>query len=96
MIRKLLTLVSFAVMALFVSAGLASADTNYVPAPVTTSVVSTSPVATTPSGIAGSLSYTGAGFNVGGAVLIAAIVLLIGVGLVVGGAKMSRRRSAEH
>lgn len=95
MIRKLLALVSFATMAFFYSAGVATADENYVPPAVTTSVVSTSPVPTA-SGVSGALSYTGAGFSVGGAVAIAAVVLLLGVALLVVGAKMTRRRSVGH
>ncbi len=96
MIRRMTALVSFAAMALFLSAGVAAADEKYVPAPVTSSIVSTSPVPTTPGGVSGALSYTGTGFSVGGAVAIAAVILLLGVALLVVGAKMTRRRSAGH
>ena len=95
MIRKFLSVVALAITGLYLSIGIASAD-DYVPSAVTTAGAGVVNPSTTPSDIAGSLSYTGAGFNVGGAVLIAALVLLIGVGLVIGGAKMSRRRSAGH
>ena len=95
MIRRILSLVALAITGLLMSVGIASAD-DYVPSAVTSGAVVPAAATTTPSDVAGSLSYTGAGFNVGGAVLIAAIVLLVGIALVVAGTRMSRRRSAGH
>lgn len=95
MIRKFLSVVALAITGLYLSVGIASAD-DYVPAAVTSGGAGAVGPSTMDSDVAGSLSYTGTGFNVGGAVLIAAIVLLVGVGFVIGGAKMSRRRSADH
>jgi len=60
--------------------GSIDAATN--PAPVANGVVDSS------------LSYIGTGFNVGGMLLIGAVIVLLGVGLCVIGAKMSKRRSA--
>ncbi len=94
MIRRFLSVVALAITGLLLSIGIASAD-DYVPSAVTTGAAGGGTPPTTSSDVAGSLSYTGAGFNVGGAVLIAAIVLLVGVGLVVTGAKMARRRSTH-
>ena len=93
MIRRLLSIVALAITGLFLAVGVASAD-DYVPSAVTTGAADST--TTTPSEVAGSLSYTGAGFNVGGAVVIAAIVLLVGIALVVVGTRMTRRRSAGH
>lgn len=62
------------------------------------SVTGSIDAATNPAPIANgvvdsSLSYIGTGFNVGGMLLIGAVIVL-GVGLCVIGAKMSKRRSA--
>lgn len=95
MIRRFLAIVAAAVAGLLLSVGTASAD-DYVPAAVTSAAGGAGSSPTTPSDVAGSLSYTGAGFNVGGALLITAVVLLVGIGLVVAGAKMGRRGSAGH
>ena len=95
MIRRFLSVVALAITGLLLSVGVAAAD-DYVPSAVTSGDAGAGAPSTTPSDVAGSLSYTGAGFNVGGAVLIAALVLLVGVGLVIAGTKMARRRSAGH
>ncbi len=104
MFRKFAAVLALVVAALFLSVGISSADTvassNYPP----TSVVATSQtVATTPAAVlgtsqdvAGNLSYTGSGINVGLFVVIGALVLLLGVGLTVVGTRMSRSRSANH
>ncbi|QNK80984.1 hypothetical protein [Nakamurella sp. PAMC28650] len=98
MFQKVVALVSLVVGAFFLSVGVASAD-NYVP-PAVTSPLSLQPVIQvlgTSNDLTGqSLSYTGTGFNVGGVVLIGAIVLLIGIGLTIVGARMSRSRSGRH
>lgn len=103
MFRKLFAVVALAITALFLSMGIASAA-DYVPPAVTSSVLPTSSAVATSSatvqvldtskGVAGaSLSYTGTGFNVGGVVTIGLIVVLVGIGLCIVGAKMSKRRS---
>ena len=98
MFQKVLAVISLALGALLLSVGVASAD-NYVP-PAVTSSASAQPVIQvlgTSKDVAGqSLSYTGSGFNVGGVVLIGAIVLLLGIGLTVVGTRMSRGRSGQH
>ena len=97
MYRKFLTVISLVLGTLFLAAGIASAD-DYVPSAVSSSVLDTTsaPVATS-QGVAGaSLSYTGTGFNVGGTVGIAIIVLVVGIALCIGGAKMARRRPTHH
>ena len=99
MFRKLLTVISLAIATLLATFGVASA-TDYVPPAVTNGTTSASravDVVATSKGVAGgSLSYTGTGFNVGGAVTIGAIVLLVGIGLCIAGARFARTRSAHH
>ena len=92
MIRTFLSVIGLAVTGLFLSIGVASAD-DYVPAAVTSGGSGGASPAAGSGDVSGALSYTGAGFSVGGAVLIAAIVLILGIGLVVVGARMTRRRS---
>ena len=99
MFRKLLTVISMAIATLLATFGVASAS-DYVPPAVgsgSTSAARAADVVATSKGVAGgSLSYTGAGFNVGGAVTIGAIVLLLGIGLCVAGAKFAKGRSVQH
>ena len=103
MFKKLLTVISLAIATLFATMGIASAQ-DYVPPSVTVDATSHS-VATSPAievlgtskGVAGgALSYTGTGFDIGGAVTIGAIVLLLGIGLCIAGAKFARGRSAHR
>ncbi|SDO31654.1 hypothetical protein SAMN04515671_0536 [Nakamurella panacisegetis] len=105
MFNKILAVVSMAAATLFLSVGIASAD-DYVPPAVTSGVSNSSgavqvlgtsqTVGGAGSASGSALSYTGTGFNVGGAVLIGAIVLLLGVGLCLAGTKMIRGRSAQR
>ena len=99
MFHKFLAILSMVIGALFLSVGVASA-TDYVPPAVTSSLSDPAPaiqVLGTSQNVSGAaLSYTGTGFNVGGAVLIGAIVLLLGVGLCLAGTKMLRGRSAHR
>ena len=97
MFRKVFTVITLAIASLFAMVGVASA-TDYVPPAVTTGIATASPsTSPTGTGIAGgSLSYTGTGFNVGGAVAIGAIVLLVGIGLCIAGARFAKGRSAQH
>lgn len=92
MIRRFLSVVALALTGLLLSIGVASAD-DYVPAAVTSGTGGGASPGATSGDVSGALSYTGAGFSVGGAVLIAAVVLVVGIGLVVVGARMTRRRS---
>ncbi len=105
MFCKIAAVFGLCVAALFASVGIASAQ-DYVPAPVTSSVLSVDPTSSavvqvphvldTPHAVAGSLSYTGTGFNVGLTVAIAAAVVLLGLGLVIVGTRLTRGRSANH
>ena len=95
MIRRMLSVVAIVVTGLFLlaGAGIASAQ-DYVPGAVTSSSGTGGSGAAVGQSVAGSLSYTGAGFSVAGAVAIGALVLVLGIGLVVVGSRMTRLRSS--
>ncbi|GGL87487.1 hypothetical protein [Nakamurella endophytica] len=94
MIRRISAVVTLALATLLLSVGVASAQ-DYVPAPVGPS--DNSAVVQDVSGTTAgqSLSYTGAGFNLGLAITIGVLVVLVGAALVVVGTRLSRRTSAR-
>ena len=94
MIRRTVTVFALLVAGLIAAAQFAWAQ-DYAPGtasnvPATT----TGALPVDPGGSAASLSYTGAGFNVGGTIAIAAAVLGVGVVLCVLGARLTR--TAKH
>lgn len=102
MIRKLLATAASAVLGLLMLPAPASAAAPPYPAPpvtpespisATVDAVSTAPAVANDS--VTSLATTGAGFNVGLTLLIAAIVLVVGVGLLLAG-RRSRKSAAER
>lgn len=97
MIRKLLSVVAFVGAPLFLLAGVASAQ-DYVPAAVAAnnSGSSAAPPAISGGGVVdASVPYTGSGINVSVIVFIGALIIVLGVGLCVAGARVSKRHSAQ-
>lgn len=92
MFRKLLAVLTFAVTGLLMFTATALADPTYPAPPVVT--VDSAPATGAAVDTATTLASTGAGFNVGGAVFIAVVVLLLGVGMVALGRRL--RRSNTH
>jgi len=92
MLRRLLAVLTFSLTGLLMFAASALAAPPY-PAPRVVTVDG-APAPGAPVDTATTLASTGAGFNVGAAVLIAVIVLIVGVGLVVLGRRF--RQSQNH
>jgi hypothetical protein len=91
MFRRLLTVLTFALAGLLVCGDSALAAPPYPAPPVVT--VDAAPAPGAPADTADTattLASTGAGFNVGAAVLIAVTVLMLGVGLVLLGRHLRR------
>jgi hypothetical protein len=98
MIRKLLATATLAVLGLLWLPAIASGGVPPYPAPPVTpeTTVPTTFASSVPTGeTVTSLASTGAGFNVGLVVLIAAVVLVVGIGLLVMG-RRSRKSGAQH
>ena len=97
MVRRLYALALLALAGVLALPGLASAATPYAAPPVTPASQAWVP-ASDPSAVAysstTSLASTGAGFSVETAVLIGAVVLLVGVLLLVVGNRL--RRASSH
>jgi len=92
MLRKLLAVLTFAVAGLLMFAATALANPTYPAPPVVT--VGGAPATGAAVDTATTLASTGAGFNVVGAVFIAVVVLMLGVGMVALGRRL--RRSNTH
>ena len=98
MLRKFLAVLALAVTGLVTYSAVAAAGDPPYPAPP---VVPESPLHPAPSVVpngvghtaSSTLASTGAGFNVGAIVLIAAIVLMVGAGLIVLGRRLRQSNS---
>ena len=100
MVRKLLATATLALLGLLWLPAIASAGTPPYPAPPVTPETAVPAavdvVSTAPSGESvAALATTGAGFNVGLTVLVAAAVLVVGIGLLIAG-RRTRKSGAER
>ena len=92
MIRRIAALLTLAAAGLLMLPAIASAETSY-PAPSVTTTTGTVPAGGTVTGTG--LASTGAGFSIGAAVLIGALILAVGLGLVLIGNRFRKSNRAH-